>query len=170
MGILGQNSGSLNLRRSGKKKVREGVLNLTSMIDMFSVLIVFLLKSFSTEGMILTVAPDLKLPESTSKTAPRSGSVIAVTGDWILLDGKRITPIDEIVNSNELLIPRLANELKQLRDISDKAGEISSNWGFKGSIAIEGDKEIPYLVLKKVMYTCGQIGYNDMMLAVYKIG
>jgi biopolymer transport protein TolR len=168
MASLGQNSGSLLFRRP-KRHVREGVLNLTSMIDMFTILIVFLLKSYSTEGMMLTVAPDLKLPASTSVNPPRSGSVVAVTNQWILLDGKQIAKVDDIAASGELVIPKLANELKHIRTISDRVGEISSNWGFKGTIAIEGDRDIPYLVLKKVLYTCGQIGYNDMMLAVYKM-
>ena len=139
------------------------------MIDIFSVLVVFLLKSFSTEGMILTVAPDLKLPASTSQTPPKAASVVAVTNEWLLLDGKRVVTLSEVISSKELLIPELANGLKHIRAISDRVGEISNNWGFKGTIAIEGDREIPYLVLKKVLYTCGQIGYTDMMLAVYKL-
>ena len=139
------------------------------MIDMFTILLVFLLKSFSAEGQIMTVASDLKLPESTAQKPPQAASVIAITTDWILLDGEKIVPVSEVVSSNQMLISGLANGLKNQRVISESVGEISADMGFTGQISIQGDRDIPYQLLKKVMFTCGQIGYNDILLAVTKI-
>jgi biopolymer transport protein ExbD len=95
--------------------------------------------------------------------------MVAITSDAILLDGIQVASVSEVMSSNQLLIPGLANELKKQRTISESVGELSFEMGFKGKISIQGDKEIPYQLLKKVMYTCGQIGYNDILLAVMKI-
>lgn len=166
-----QQSGILNFQPlTGKRKKRstQFSLKLTSMIDMFTILLVFLLKSYSAEGQNMSVAPDLRLPESSAQKAPQSASTIAITNDFILLDGKRIVTISQVMNNNKLLIPELMNELKRLRVLSEKVGEINTNMGFTGKISIQGDRDLPYLIIKKIMFTCGQVGYNDMMLAVSK--
>ncbi|MDZ7331159.1 MAG: biopolymer transporter ExbD [candidate division KSB1 bacterium] len=152
----------------GRKKTTHFALKLTSMIDMFTILLVFLLKNFSAEGQIMSVAPDLRLPESTAQKPPETASIIAVTNDFVLLDGKRIARINEVVNSDKLLIPELMTELEKKRRLSEKVGEIHSQMGFTGKISIQGDRELPYLVIKKIMFTCGQVGFNEMMLAVSK--
>lgn len=153
---------------SRTKRNTQVALKLTSMIDMFTILLVFLLKSYSAEGQIMSVAPDLRLPESTAQKAPQTTSIIAITNDFILLDGKQITTVNQVMSNNKLLIPELLNELNKLKQLSEKVGEIHSNMGFTGTISIQGDRELPYLVIKKIMFTCGQVGYNDMMLAVTK--
>ena len=151
-----------------RKKSTQIPLKLTSMIDMFVILLVFLLKSYSAEGQIMSVAPDLRLPESTAEKTPQTTSIIAITHDLIMLDGKQIGNVSEVVQSNTLDIPELRNALNQLRQLSEKVGEIQSDMGFAGKISIQGDRDLPYLVIKKIMFTCGQIGYNDMLLAVSK--
>jgi len=139
------------------------------MIDMFTILLVFLLKSFSVEGQIVTVTQDLRLPESTAQKAPQPASVVAITNEYILIDERQVATLREVNESNELLIPRLADGLKNLRAVSEAVGQMSNDMGFTGKITIQGDKEIPYQILKKVMFTCGQIGYNDILLVVTKI-
>ncbi|MBN2011577.1 biopolymer transporter ExbD [candidate division KSB1 bacterium] len=156
-------------RRQKRREPEQASLKLTSMIDMFTILLVFLLKSFSASGDIMTVSPDLKLPDSTAKKDPIAASVIAVTEEWILLDGKRVATLEEVYADPSLRIPNLAAALRDLRAVSEGVGELSTDMGFTGKISIQGDKEIPYKVLRKVMATCGQVGYNDMMLAVNKI-
>lgn len=163
------NTDFMAFARKHRKRETQVSLRLTSMIDMFTILLVFLLKNFSAEGQVITMAPDLNLPESTAQQAPEGSSIVAVTSDWILLDGKQVAAVAEVMSSSQLLIPGLSNELKKLRMISESVGELSYEMGFKGKISIQGDKEIPYQLLKKVMYTCGQMGYNDILLAVTKI-
>ncbi|NOZ62683.1 MAG: hypothetical protein GXO74_13510 [Calditrichaeota bacterium] len=151
-----------------KKRQTSFALKLTSMIDMFTILLVFLLKSYSAEGQIMSVAPDLKLPNSTAQKTPETTSIIVVTNEMILLDGRSIAKVADVMRSNQLLIPALLNDLKMKRHISEKIGEIHTDIGFTGKISIQADKELPYLIIKKIMYTCGRIGFNDIMLAVNK--
>lgn len=167
-----QQNGILNfepLTGHRAKRNTQVALKLTSMIDMFTILLVFLLKSYSAEGQIMSVSPDLQLPESTAQKAPKTTSIIAITNDLILLDGKQIGTISNVMSNNKLLIPELLNELNRLRQLSERVGEIHSEMGFTGAISIQGDRQLPYLVIKKIMFTCGQVGFNDMMLAVTKL-
>ncbi len=144
------------------------MLRLTPMIDMFTILLVFLLKSFSVEGEIMSVAKDLHLPESTAQTPPKATPILVVTNEWVILDGQPIETIDNIHNGESLVIKRLLKKLRQLRAFSEHLGRLDPNMGFRGNITIQGDKEIPFEILKKVMFTCGQVGYNNMLLAVNK--
>lgn len=158
------------LRKIGRRKYSQFSLKLTSMMDMFTILLFFLLNSFSSEGEIMMVAKDLKLPESTAEKPPKAASVVAITNEWLLFDGRPIERIDNVLANKTLLIESLANELKNLRAFTESLGQLNSRMDFTGKICIQGDKEIPYDVLKKVMFTCGQIGYNNMLLAVSKPG
>lgn len=154
---------------SGSRRPRRGAfsLRLTSMIDMFTILLVFLLKSYSAEGQIMSVAQDLRLPESTSRQAPQVMSVIAVTDEWMLVDGRPIAKLDTVLTREVLRIPSLESELQRLRRLSEGMGQLSTQMrGFQGRIAIQGDRDITFNLLKRIMVTCGQVGYNDMHLAV----
>ncbi|NOY59645.1 MAG: hypothetical protein GXO75_12065 [Calditrichaeota bacterium] len=158
---------------AGSKRSKRGAftLRLTSMIDMFTILLVFLLKSYSAEGQIVTVSKDLRLPESTSELAPRVTSVISVTSEWILLDGRPVEKIKNIQSTNTLLIEKLHDSLLQLRAITEGIGGISDQMkGFQGQISIQGDKDITFNLLKRIMLTCGQVGYNNMFLTVMQKG
>ncbi len=156
-------------RFSIPRRARKGAfkLRLTSMIDMFTILLVFLLKSYSAEGQIVTITEDLRLPESTAQTPPRVTSVISITAEWILVDGRPITRVDPIQQSDNLLIAPLRTELVRLRSMSEGIGSLSDQMtGFRGNIAIQADKEMTFDLIKKIMLTCGKVGYNDMLLTV----
>lgn len=156
------------LQRSKGKKSKEVALKLTSMIDMFTILLVFLLKSYSAEGQIMSVSPDLNLPQSTAEKAPQTTSIIAVTEELILLDGNQVATINQIMNNQNLIISGLLNELQKIKTLSEKVGQLHEDLGFTGKISIQADKELPYIIIKKIMFTCGKVGYNDMLLAVNK--
>ena len=74
-------------QRARRSKKATFAIRLTSMIDMFTILLVFLLSNYSSEGHIISVSEDLHLPESTSLMKPKVASVISLTSEWILVDG-----------------------------------------------------------------------------------
>jgi biopolymer transport protein ExbD len=168
MQTLRNNDGFKVIKRSAKRRRADVSLRLTSMIDMFTILLVFLLKNFSAEGQIISVSPDLKLPVSTAQKPPEVASVIAITQNLVLLDGKPVVEARNLMIGEQLIIPELYSELKKIRRLNEKVGEISSSIAFTGKISIQADRELPYIVIKKVMFTCGQVGFNDMLLAVNK--
>ncbi|MBN2093592.1 biopolymer transporter ExbD [candidate division KSB1 bacterium] len=142
-------------------------LKLTSLIDMFTLILVFLLKNFSAEGQIIAMAEDLILPESSSKDKAEAASVIAINHNWILLDGDQVmltTDVQSVPAGKS--ITELADALLTRRTIAEGLGQVAEEMDFSGRINIQADKSIPYLIVKKVIETCGKNGYNEIMLAV----
>jgi len=164
---LDSNKFNIASRRTRGSDLR---LRLTSMIDMFTILLVFLLKSYSAEGQIVTIAKDLRLPDSTAEKPPVATPIIIVTQDWLLLDDEQLISIKKLAYGKRLEIRPLRARLVQKRRLAEKLGTMDASLRFKGDITIQGDKEIPFRILKKIMYTCGQTGYNNIHLAVNKVG
>ncbi|MCR4438586.1 MAG: biopolymer transporter ExbD [bacterium] len=153
-----------------RRRSRTGsfTLRLTSMIDMFTILLVFLLKSYSAEGQIMTIARDLRLPQSTATLPPKTTSIVALTREWILLDGRPIVRNADVLARSDLVIAALLKELQDLRALTEGIGQLGAVSSFAGNITIQGDKSTPFELLKRVMVTCGRMGYNDMNLAVLR--
>lgn len=148
------------------KSISSFTLRLTSMIDMFTILLVFLLHNFSVEGEIMSVAKDLRLPESTAKKPPKASPILVVTNEWLILDGKPVEEVAKVEAQKTNLIGPLQSQLENIKAFSANLGELDEARGFKGEITIQGDREIPFSLLKKIMFTCGQEGFNNMLLAV----
>lgn len=145
-------------------------LNITSMMDMFTIILVFLLKSFSTQGQLITPAEGLTLPESSiERTADEALSIkvsrskIAVE-DRLVVDSVRYA---ELLKQKEFMISSLYDVLQ---GHARRAREAAERFGkeFSGEITIQGDVAIPYHVLTRVMYTSGQAGFPVMNLVVYR--
>lgn len=141
-------------------------LRLTSMIDVFTILLVFLLKSYSAEGQIMTPTKELTLPVSTATKNPETSSIIVVTPELLLVDGTAISSVQDVINSEGLKIENLFLDLSAKRKMIEATSNLSDRIAFKGEITIQGDANIPFEVLKKVMFTCGRVGYNNILLAV----
>lgn len=153
------------------KKKRPGGLMLTSMMDMFTIILVFLLKSYSAEGSIMTNADNLVLPNSISKKKPKEVNLqVQVTTDMILVDNKPICPTDDarripdedpnpvVVKLEEKLASCYAQEEEMV-----KMGALNQ---VMGKVVVQVDKNIEFDVLYKIMNTCGKVGYNRMNFAV----
>ncbi len=141
---------------------------LTSLVDVMTILLIYLLKSFSSEGEIITVSKDLILPESSAQKRPELMVTLVVNNNYLMVENSKITDIKSIDESEDLVIPELHEWLRLRREATEKIGMYSDKTKFKGDIIIQGDKRIRFRLLKKIMYTCGQQGYNNFSLAVRK--
>lgn len=156
-------------RRKRKQRRRSATtpLRMTSMMDILTVLLLFLLKSFVVEGEVITPVPGVDLPESTSDTSPAESVVVAIFDDTIMLDGRVVSRVSAAVASSDLLIPALASglshNLEQGLAIAERRGDAGD---FVPKVAIQGDQDISFEVLQRVMFTCNQSGYDDIALAV----
>ncbi|MDZ7266417.1 MAG: biopolymer transporter ExbD [candidate division KSB1 bacterium] len=156
------------LKKVGRRKRELNMsLRLTSMMDMFTILLVFLLKSFSAEGQFVTVSPELTLPKSTSTIKPKVAPIVAVTKEWVMLDDKPLVKIDDIDLGAGLQIPALQQSLQFSRSVAEKLGAQEERFGFQGKVVIMSDRDMPFAIIKRVMATCGATGYNNMELLVY---
>ena len=141
---------------------------MTSMMDILTVLLLFLLKSFVVEGEVITPVAGVELPESTSETTPQSAVVIAIFDDAIMIDSELIASVSNENSEGDLLIDALADRLdaalEKSLQIAERRGEDPDL--FEGQIAIQGDREIEFEILQRVMYTCNASGYENISLAV----
>ena len=142
-------------------------LNLTSMMDMFTIILVFLLKTYSTEGQLIHPSEFLTLPQSTVQTMPEVALDVSVSKEWVFVNNEPIESIPAIVSQRGLIIAPLQAELLKY---ANEAKRMETRYGipFSGKVNIQGDKDIPYRVMVKVMATCGRSEYPNMRLAVYR--
>lgn len=154
------------------KKKGAVALNITAMMDMFTIILVFLLKSYSADGSILTNADNLILPNSISKKRP-DGEVniqVAITTDMILVDNQAIVPTEEARNipheNSKPVIEKLKEKLAACYQAEKEMVELGNLNEVSGKIVVQVDKNIEFDVLYKVMFTCGQTGYTKMNFAV----
>ena len=149
-------------RSKKHETVKKEELNLTSMMDAMTIILLFLLKTYSTHGQIVSPSKDLVLPYSFSKEPPKKELTVAVTRDNILVSDEVVVPVSN-VKSNDVMISPLYQELKR-RAEEAKENEILYAIPFDHEIIIQGDQEIPFQLLFKVLYTCGQSEYNKLRL------
>ncbi len=154
----------------GKNEIKSFKPQLTSLIDVMTILLIYLLKSFSSEGEIVTVQKDLQLPESSAQKRPELNVTITVNTSFIMVENRKIADVQQVLSSDEMIIPELNDWLRSRREATELISQYSNTTTFKGDVTIQGDKRIRFRLLKKIMYTCGQQGYNNFSLAVRKRG
>jgi biopolymer transport protein ExbD len=151
------------IRRMGRNKKRLTGLNLTSLMDVFTILVFFLL--FNSAGSEVMEAPkQIKLPDSVVEAKPRETVVIMVSPEFVLVQGEAVANTPDLLDVKVMTVDGITERLKQLErniiGISTK-GVVESK-----EITILADKTIPFMVLKKIMSTCTDSGYGRISLAV----
>ncbi len=141
-------------------------LNLVSLIDIFTILIFFLLINTGVAD-ILPNSKSIKLPESTAQKEPRDTVVVMVSQNDIVIEGRKVAAVADVINAEAEVIPGLKTELDRLAGRQVIRAE---NQAQKKAITIMGDKEIPYRLLRKVMVTCARADFTDVAFAVQKKG
>jgi len=145
-----------------KKHGKAGNLNLVSLMDIFTILVFFLMVN-SSEVEVLQTSSKIKLPDSTSEKQPKNQLVISISQEDLVLQGRPVARVDEIMDPKVSVIEGLKTELEYQ---ATRKGEIPEG-GYE--ITIMGDKELPYWLLKKVMLTCQTTDFARMSLAVNKL-
>ena len=146
-------------RHRGKGQV---TINLVPMIDLLTVLVFFLLVNAGD----VTTAPttkSLKLPTSTASAAPKLTPVIQVTKQDIIVEGRRVVAVADVLKGQSVVIPELVEEMRyQAQKTQAAAGKNTA----QGEVTIMGDHEINYALVKRIMVSATQAGYAKIALAV----
>jgi len=157
---------SARARRMDKhhaRNKRSTGLNLVSLMDIFTILVFFLLVN-SSEVETLPKSDELQLPESIAEQKPEETVVILIGEKDILVQGEVVASVAEVQEQKGNDIPALREALKSQNDRVLRRAAQDDIAGRE--VTIMGDKEIPYRVLKKVMATCTQADYGQISLAV----
>lgn len=152
------------LLRGKDKKVK---LNLTALIDMFTILVVFLLKSYSAEGQLVTLSDALTLPESRADQTVELFLEIIVTNNAIVVDGDPIVYVDEAIRSEGNPIPVLVERLSDHLEYTRLMRGITDEKEMK--VNIQGDVAVQAILLQRVMSSCAVAGYATQNLTVIKV-
>ena len=151
------------LRRGGqKKRARPAALNLVSLMDIFTILVFFLMVN-SSEVEVLQTSSKIKLPDSTSEQQPDNRLVISVDRDDVVVQGRPVAKVNDLAVLTGNLIPALQQELAY------QAGRRGAVPEGGHEVTIMGDHELPYWLLKKIMYTCQSEDFARISLAVNRI-
>ncbi len=144
-------------------------LNLTPMVDMFTLLVVFLIQQFAASGEILYMSKDIKLPEAAHSEQIEPVPTVQISSEVIALQGERVAEIDDIGRDEYWNIPALE---EKLRDQKKRYEFVHQGDGgqFKGDVNIQADRKVPFKVIKRVMYSCAQAGYGNINFAVNQGG
>ena len=154
---------SRRMKRMGRNKSKVTGLNLTALMDVFTILVFFLL--FHSSGSNTLETPkQIKLPDSVVETKPRETVVIMVSPQVVLVQGEAVISTSELLGDRIETVAEITERLKQLErniiGISTKTVVASKE------VTILADKTIPFKVLKKIMSTCTGSGYGRISLAV----
>ena len=165
-GYLAQTAMRARARRSNEQAV-VARLQLTSLIDIFTVLLLFLLKSLVVGGAVVSAFPGVVLPPSSSNATFKESPVVVVSKERVVVDGAAVCPTDEVTQSNELKVDALEQALGAVRQKTESLAErAGSSRKFEGKLILQADETIPFHVLQKVMYTSQTVGFYDITLAV----
>ena len=154
---------SRRMKRMGRNKGNIKGLNLTPLMDVFTILVFFLL--FHASGSEVMEAPkQIKLPDSVVETKPRETVVIMVSPEVVLVQGEAVVSTPELLEDKIVTVHEVTERLEQLeRNI---IGISTKTIAESKEVTILADKTIPFKVLKKIMSTCTGSGYGRISLAV----
>jgi biopolymer transport protein ExbD len=154
---------SRRIKRMGRNRPKITKMNLTSLMDVFTILVFFLLVNSATTE-VLEAPKQVKLPDSAIETKPRETVVIFVSPDEVIVQGEPVARVEDI----------LAMESGQIAGIGDRLNQLTQSIvGINTKVVAESqevtilaDKSVPFTVVKKVMSTCTSQGYTQISLAV----
>lgn len=158
-------SARAKLTHAGRKSLYEG-LNLVAYIDMMTMLVIFLLMSFSATGELLFIQKNIVLPEAQNWSDLERAPVIGLTKEVVTLDGVQVASGDELVADTATGDAKLTELHDRLVTLKNNYKLLHPNEDFNGIAIIQADKGVEFKALKKVMYSAATAGYNNVNFAV----
>ncbi len=174
-------AGTYKVKKKKKRGGYESVsLNMLPMMALFTVILCYLLKDYSSDPVQIVPSPDTRLPHSSSQLAPQKALQVAISARVILVENIRVA---EVVNGRvapsfkkdsnpaSMFITPLYEALKSKADrnkLIAKYNQSKQEMQFKGLLTIIADKRVPFRLLTEILYTAGQAEYGQYKFAVIK--
>ena len=140
------------------KRNQTFTLNITSMTDMFTIMLVFLLQSFASGQVNIEPVAGLRLPSSNSDKNPIEGVKLSMSQSELRIDQKTLAQIKNNEVESSAVDPKDLNFIRPLFDELQKLNAKS------GVVLLQADQELPYSTLRKVMYTASMAGFPNVKL------
>ncbi|HEX7676407.1 MAG TPA: biopolymer transporter ExbD [Bdellovibrio sp.] len=175
-------------KRKGKRDVT-AILSLTAMVDMFTVLVIFLLQNYNATGEILYIPKEVVLPKAASVRELKPAHVVTISNKEILLDKDVVATYDEVkaLGSEDWNIQKLRDQLtdalqkskaeqdsklqNKIRDVVEttKGQDGADDPNAWSKVTIQADKGVDFLTVKKVLFTVTEAGAGEINFAVTKL-
>lgn len=158
-------------RRSKNHRPRSSTfgLNITSMTDMFTILLVFLLQTYSTADFQVEMDQGLRLPQSNAQSEPTRATQMTLTTTELKLENRTIVSLansefvsSDLESNDSNFIKPLFAELEKLAKTETGANKASIE---EGKLILKADSRLSYDTLRKVMYTASMAGFPKLKLA-----
>lgn len=149
-------------RHHGRHKM-VATLNLTSLMDIFTILLIFLLVN-NNNAAKLPEDQDIQLPESTAQELPNDVLIIQVSATNVIIDGRKIADTQAVKAQEERTVDALVEELK-----FRASRALALDPDEEREVMIQADRDVPYAVIKKLMRSCMETPYTKVAFAVLKV-
>lgn len=153
------------MERHHKRHRGAATLNLTSLMDIFTILVFFLLVNASNNQQ-LPDNEDIELPESSAQELPEEVLTIQVSNREIIVQNRKIANVEDVLTSEEDVIPALVEELEYRA--SRTIPTLNAEGEAQREVMILGDRKIPYKLLQRIMLSCNQTEYTRISFAVLR--
>lgn len=172
-------------KRSGGRRSAVVALNMTAMVDMFTVLCVFLLQNYATTNQVLPMPDKVQLPAAHETKELKPSNVVIVAEDGIMLNNVKVAEFIDVKNQQDWLVKPLAemldkaikegeahkgslgNQLRTAVNDANNQPKAAEPDDFR-KITIQSDKSIDFLTVKKIMFTVTEAGMQEINFAVLK--
>ncbi len=151
------------MKRMSRNRMKITKMNLTSLMDVFTILVFFLL--VNSGSVELVEAPkEVNLPESHEETKPRETVVIFVSPEDVLVQGTVVARVSDVLEGDETSLDPLMAQLASLKDriIGQSTPTVSETQ----YVPILADRSVPFVVVRRIMSACTGEGYENVSLAV----
>jgi biopolymer transport protein ExbD len=149
------------MERSKRNKVAS--LSLTSLMDVFTILVFFLLIN-SGSSDVMTPPKEVDLPDSVVESKPRETVVVMVTEQMVLVMGEQVGTVQEIIAEPSAVFQPISDKLLRLK--MRVIGSSTKTIAESSEVTILAHKTVPFKLLKKIMSSCTNAGYGKISLAV----
>ncbi|MBI5477433.1 MAG: biopolymer transporter ExbD [Deltaproteobacteria bacterium] len=148
-------------------------LNIVPMMDMMTILLVFLIKSMTASAENIALDQDLQMPKALTSTEARGALNVQVTANWILVEGQKVVPIkrgkvdpaDKRDGETGFSITKLYDEMKKQSERDKRRAAITGDKA-SGELTLMAHYNTPYRLILEVLYTAGEAEYGKYRLLV----
>lgn len=172
-------------KRVARRQVAKADLSLTSIMDMMTIILVFLLKSFGVDDITVQASDELEIPISSALAPVRTAVNIVVSQRQILVDGTLVVELEQVQNQTGQVVASVpvgrkkGQLISDLYDVLNQKAEVAKEIAdrtqleqaqFKGQVLLQCHRALPFSLVREVMYTAGQAQFSEFKFVVVKAG
>lgn len=146
------------------KKNQSFTLNITSMTDMFTILLVFLLQTYNASEVNLDPVQGVRLPTSTTEKNLINGVKLSISGTELKFDQIVVAKLENNKFEQAAIDPNDSKFIKPLFEQLQKFNKENEKLAQTGKVLFQADQELPYAVISKIMYTASMAGFPNLKL------